>query len=212
MYAQRQLQNYKFNTVGWPLCLYGIYIQYYIHICNKILWYALYEWRWQRLCWATLLSSNMDMLNGIIWFYYARSLRAFLLCCGLNVCVLVVGHFDFIWIIKFDYRPYFCHAKWIEPDWKTVQIYPDLSIRKTMVNCNFTLFHCRLFGTKCDKCGNSFRKDDFVMRAKTKIYHIDCFRCSSCSRPLKPGMYCILQTLQHNLAKALTQIYVICFV
>lgn len=81
-----------------------------------------------------------------------------------------------------------------------------------MVNCNFTLFHCRLFGTKCDKCGNSFRKDDFVMRAKTKIYHIDCFRCSSCSRPLKPGMYCILQTLQHNLAKALTQIYVICFV
>lgn len=25
------------------------------------------------------------------------------------------------------------------------------------------------------------------MRAKTKIYHIDCFRCTSCARPLNPG-------------------------
>jgi hypothetical protein len=48
------------------------------------------------------------------------------------------------------------------------------------------LFH-RLFGTKCDKCGNSFSKNDFVMRAKSKIYHIECFRCSACARQLIPG-------------------------
>ena len=30
--------------------------------------------------------------------------------------------------------------------------------------------YVRLFGTKCDKCGCSFSKNDFVMRAKTKIY------------------------------------------
>ncbi|KAL7045358.1 hypothetical protein ACKWTF_002212 [Chironomus riparius] len=47
--------------------------------------------------------------------------------------------------------------------------------------------YVRLFGTKCDKCGNSFSKNDFVMRAKTKIYHIECFRCSACSRQLIPG-------------------------
>nr|CAD7570373.1 unnamed protein product [Timema californicum] len=44
-----------------------------------------------------------------------------------------------------------------------------------------------LFGTKCSKCGLSFSKNDFVMRAKTKIYHIECFRCSACERQLIPG-------------------------
>ncbi|RVE54692.1 hypothetical protein evm_000813 [Chilo suppressalis] len=46
--------------------------------------------------------------------------------------------------------------------------------------------YTRLFGTKCDKCGASFSKNDFVMRAKTKIYHIDCFRCCACARQLIP--------------------------
>lgn len=48
-------------------------------------------------------------------------------------------------------------------------------------------FLCRLFGTKCDKCGSSFSKNDFVMRAKSKIYHIECFRCCACARQLVPG-------------------------
>lgn len=47
--------------------------------------------------------------------------------------------------------------------------------------------YVRLFGTKCCKCGHSFTKTDFVMRAKTKIYHIECFRCSACHRQLVPG-------------------------
>ncbi|XP_077296399.1 LIM1_Isl and LIM2_Isl domain-containing protein tup isoform X2 [Arctopsyche grandis] len=47
--------------------------------------------------------------------------------------------------------------------------------------------YTRLFGTKCDKCGNSFNKNDFVMRAKTKIYHIECFRCCACTKQLIPG-------------------------
>nr|CAH7744123.1 unnamed protein product [Callosobruchus chinensis] len=47
--------------------------------------------------------------------------------------------------------------------------------------------YVRLFGAKCDKCGSSFSKSDFVMRAKTKIYHIDCFRCCQCARQLVPG-------------------------
>ncbi|XP_037025366.1 insulin gene enhancer protein ISL-1 isoform X3 [Bradysia coprophila] len=47
--------------------------------------------------------------------------------------------------------------------------------------------YVRLFGTKCDKCGSSFSKNDYVMRAKTKIYHVDCFRCSVCTRKLLIG-------------------------
>lgn len=27
------------------------------------------------------------------------------------------------------------------------------------------------------------------MRAKTKIYHVDCFQCSACGRHLRPGMF-----------------------
>ncbi|KAK1124164.1 hypothetical protein K0M31_007188, partial [Melipona bicolor] len=47
--------------------------------------------------------------------------------------------------------------------------------------------YVRLFGTKCDKCSECFSKDDYVMRARSKIYHIKCFRCSACMRQLVPG-------------------------
>ncbi|XP_031548525.1 insulin gene enhancer protein isl-1-like isoform X2 [Actinia tenebrosa] len=47
--------------------------------------------------------------------------------------------------------------------------------------------YVRLFGTKCAKCLQNFSKNDFVMRARNKIYHIDCFRCVACSRQLVPG-------------------------
>ncbi|CAO1304035.1 unnamed protein product [Diamesa serratosioi] len=47
--------------------------------------------------------------------------------------------------------------------------------------------YVRLFGTKCDKCGSSFSKNDFVMRAKSKIFHLECFRCTACARHLVPG-------------------------
>ena len=57
------------------------------------------------------------------------------------------------------------------------------SIRRTLTWTS----PCRLFGTKCAKCGNGFSKNDFVMRARNKIFHIDCFRCVACSRQLIPG-------------------------
>lgn len=47
--------------------------------------------------------------------------------------------------------------------------------------------YVRLFGAKCDKCGRMFEKTDLVMRARTKIYHLDCFRCSACGKQLLPG-------------------------
>lgn len=52
----------------------------------------------------------------------------------------------------------------------------------------FVPFHIsRLFLTPCSKCGGTFNKTDFVMRAENNIYHIDCFRCTACSRQLRPG-------------------------
>ena len=55
------------------------------------------------------------------------------------------------------------------------------------VHCFTLAGFCRLFGTKCAKCGQGFSKNDFVMRACAKVYHIDCFRCVACSRQLIPG-------------------------
>ncbi|XP_076325653.1 insulin gene enhancer protein ISL-1-like isoform X2 [Tachypleus tridentatus] len=47
--------------------------------------------------------------------------------------------------------------------------------------------YVRLFGAKCAKCNTGFSKDNFVMRAKKKVYHVECFQCMACSRQLVPG-------------------------
>lgn len=47
--------------------------------------------------------------------------------------------------------------------------------------------YVRLFGTKCEKCSRSFGPNDFVMRAKNKIFHLECFRCVACDKQLVPG-------------------------
>ncbi|KAL1271432.1 hypothetical protein QQF64_030448 [Cirrhinus molitorella] len=47
--------------------------------------------------------------------------------------------------------------------------------------------YVRLFGIKCAKCTLGFSSSDLVMRARDSVYHIECFRCSVCSRQLLPG-------------------------
>ncbi|TWW67350.1 insulin gene enhancer protein isl-2b isoform X1 [Takifugu flavidus] len=47
--------------------------------------------------------------------------------------------------------------------------------------------YVRLFGIKCAKCNLGFSSSDLVMRARDHVYHIECFRCSVCSRQLLPG-------------------------
>ncbi|XP_037538831.1 insulin gene enhancer protein isl-2a isoform X1 [Nematolebias whitei] len=47
--------------------------------------------------------------------------------------------------------------------------------------------YTRLFGIKCAKCALGFCSSDLVMRARDHVYHMECFRCSVCSRHLLPG-------------------------
>ncbi|XP_058012694.1 insulin gene enhancer protein ISL-2 [Ahaetulla prasina] len=47
--------------------------------------------------------------------------------------------------------------------------------------------YIRLFGIKCAKCAGGFSSSDLVMRARDHVYHLECFRCSVCSRQLLPG-------------------------
>ncbi len=55
------------------------------------------------------------------------------------------------------------------------------------LNLKFQCLLQRLFGAKCDKCMRSFGKSDYVMRAKNKIFHLECFRCAACEKQLVPG-------------------------
>ena len=47
-----------------------------------------------------------------------------------------------------------------------------LLARKQITSLIISNILFRLFGTKCEKCRRSFGKNDFVMRAKNKIFHL----------------------------------------
>ncbi|KAM9807494.1 insulin gene enhancer protein isl-2a isoform 1-T1 [Neosynchiropus ocellatus] len=47
--------------------------------------------------------------------------------------------------------------------------------------------YLRLFGIKCAKCNSGFCSSDLVMRARDRVFHMECFRCSVCSQNLLPG-------------------------
>jgi len=44
-----------------------------------------------------------------------------------------------------------------------------------------------LFGVKCSGCGVGFDSVSLVMRARDRVYHVDCFRCVACRRRLVSG-------------------------
>ncbi|GMR53676.1 hypothetical protein PMAYCL1PPCAC_23871, partial [Pristionchus mayeri] len=45
----------------------------------------------------------------------------------------------------------------------------------------------RKFASVCAGCGGTLEKEDLVRRAKDKLFHVDCFVCSMCSRKLDTG-------------------------
>ncbi|KAI2660007.1 hypothetical protein H4Q32_022599 [Labeo rohita] len=53
--------------------------------------------------------------------------------------------------------------------------------------------YSRLCTNKCAKCHKAFISKEYVMRTRVNIYHIQCFRCEGCSRPLLPGDEYILR-------------------
>lgn len=79
----------------------------------------------------------------------------------------------------------------------------EYELRSTSASFNSRTFRChctrptrlrapfpppsRLFGIKCAKCNMGFCSSDLVMRARDNVYHMECFRCSVCSRHLLPG-------------------------
>uniref|UniRef100_A0A8C1WE79 Insulin gene enhancer protein ISL-1 n=1 Tax=Cyprinus carpio TaxID=7962 RepID=A0A8C1WE79_CYPCA len=53
--------------------------------------------------------------------------------------------------------------------------------------------YSRLCTSKCAKCHKAFISKEYVMRTRANIYHVQCFRCEGCNRPLVPGDEYVLQ-------------------
>lgn len=48
-------------------------------------------------------------------------------------------------------------------------------------------FFRRYSRQRCVRCNVGLSSNELVMRARDCIYHIDCFLCFSCNKPLTPG-------------------------
>ena len=60
-------------------------------------------------------------------------------------------------------------------------------------SCCLFLFHSRCFGPKCGGCGEPIHYQDFVRKARDKVYHLRCFTCTMCSKQLSTGEVLYLQ-------------------
>ena len=90
---------------------------------------------------------------------------------------------------------YFLHCSLLSQILSSVQIFLHIGImfnrhwiitQRTHLEITWLIQHfvCRLYSAKCSACNRIFGKNDFVMRAKTKMFHLDCFRCAACTRHL----------------------------
>ena len=70
----------------------------------------------------------------------------------------------------------------------------DLIIMRTIL---YVLPNFRLYSARCSACQNVFTKNDFVMRAKTKMFHLECFRCAACRRHLGQYPHFIIRANNH---------------
>lgn len=48
-------------------------------------------------------------------------------------------------------------------------------------------FVCRRFGTKCAGCLQGISPSDLVRKARSKVFHLNCFTCMVCNKQLSTG-------------------------
>lgn len=52
----------------------------------------------------------------------------------------------------------------------------------------------RLFGVKCDRCGNAVSSTDMVMRSQQYVFHLECFVCWICGQRLQKGEQYVIRS------------------
>lgn len=60
-----------------------------------------------------------------------------------------------------------------------------LSLITVIIHCSFPF--CRRFGTKCGGCSQGISPNDLVRRARSKVFHLNCFTCMMCNKQLSTG-------------------------
>lgn len=64
------------------------------------------------------------------------------------------------------------------------------SFRASPVLIPFVLVFCflsRRFGTKCAGCAQGISPSDLVRKARSKVFHLNCFTCMVCNKQLSTG-------------------------
>jgi hypothetical protein len=51
----------------------------------------------------------------------------------------------------------------------------------------YFIYISRRYGTKCSGCAQGISPQDMVRKARDKIFHLNCFTCTICRRPLSTG-------------------------
>lgn len=54
-----------------------------------------------------------------------------------------------------------------------------------MLSCVHLIY--RRYGTKCAGCSQTIYPQDLVRRARTKVFHLNCFTCMVCRKQLSTG-------------------------
>lgn len=58
---------------------------------------------------------------------------------------------------------------------------------KSLMVFIFCFLSFRRFGTKCGGCAQGISPNDLVRRAKSKVFHLNCFTCMMCNKQLSTG-------------------------
>ncbi|KAK2567169.1 LIM domain transcription factor LMO4.2 [Acropora cervicornis] len=67
------------------------------------------------------------------------------------------------------------------------QIGKSCFVKGTAILCRYD--YMRMYGStrQCTRCGEQIAAFDAVYRVNQKVYHVTCFTCTTCKRPLKTG-------------------------
>ena len=76
--------------------------------------------------------------------------------------------------------------------YSVLDTYLCIKLKTIIIDCNACWFY-RCFGPKCGGCGEKVHYQDFVRKARDKVYHLRCFTCSLCSKQLSTGEVLYLQ-------------------
>lgn len=77
---------------------------------------------------------------------------------------------------------------WIDMVFPIVNMIIQGRLINSIVDLPFSMcFFFRRFFYQCSACQKNLFRNDLIQRAKSNMYHVDCFRCEACRKCLTTG-------------------------